>query len=84
MKQNRDAETGYIEGRNPVREAFRSGKTVDKLFVLEGCNDGIVLSILKEAKKHNTIINKVSKERLSFMSKTGAHQGDIAKDSSYG
>ncbi len=46
MKQNRDAETGYIEGRNPVREAFRSGKTVDKLFVLEGCNDGIVLSIL--------------------------------------
>ncbi len=84
MKQNRDAETGYIEGRNPVREAFRSGKTVDKLFVLEGCNDGIVLSILKEAKKHNTIINKVSKERLSFMSKTGAHQGVIAQVSSYG
>ena len=38
-----------IEGRNPVLEAFRSGKTVDKLFVLEGCKDGPVLTILREA-----------------------------------
>ena len=31
-----------IEGRNAVLEAFRSGKTVDKLFVLDGCQDGPV------------------------------------------
>ena len=40
-----------IEGRNAVLEAFRSGKTIDKLFVLDGCQDGPVKSIIREAKK---------------------------------
>ena len=40
-----------IEGRNAVMEAFRSGKTIDKLYVLDGCQDGPVLSIKREAKK---------------------------------
>ena len=34
-----------IEGRNAVLEAFRSGKTIDKLFVLDGCQDGPVRTI---------------------------------------
>lgn len=53
-----------IEGRNAVLEAFRAGKTIDKLFVLDGCQDGPVKSILREAKKTDTIINFVDKERL--------------------
>ena len=57
-----------IEGRNAVTEAFRSGKTIDKLFVLDGCQDGSVRTILREAKKHDTIINFVAKERLDQMS----------------
>lgn len=77
-------ENSRIEGRNPVLEAFRSGKTVDKLFVQDGCKDGAILTILREAKKQNTIINKVSKERLNQMSQTGAHQGVIAQTSVYG
>lgn len=72
-----------IEGRNPVLEAFRSGKTVDKLFVLEGCKDGPVLTILREAKKQNTIVNFVKKERLNQLSETGAHQGVIAQVAAY-
>lgn len=72
-----------IEGRNAVLEAFRSGKPVDKLFVLDGCQDGPVRSILREAKKQDTLIDFVSKERLSQMSGTGRHQGVIAYTAAY-
>ena len=72
-----------IEGRNAVTEAFRSGKTIDKLFVLDGCQDGPVRTIIREAKKYDTIINYVSKERLDQMSETGKHQGVIAMAAAY-
>lgn len=72
-----------IEGRNAVMEAFRSGKTIDKLFVLDGCQDGPVRTIVREAKKHGTIINFVSKERLDQMSDTKKHQGVIAYAAAY-
>lgn len=67
-----------IEGRNAVIEAFRAGKTIDKVFILDGCQDGPVKTVLKEAKKSDTIINFVSKDRLDEMSTTGKHQGVIA------
>ncbi|MBS5933854.1 MAG: 23S rRNA (guanosine(2251)-2'-O)-methyltransferase RlmB [Clostridiales bacterium] len=72
-----------IEGRNPVLEAFRAGKTVDRLFILDGCQDGPVKSILREAKKCDTIINFVKKERLDQLSETGKHQGVIAYTAAY-
>lgn len=72
-----------IEGRNAVLESFRSGKTIDKLFVQDGCHDGPVNSIIREAKKGDTIINYVSRERLDGMSKTGKHQGVIAYAAAY-
>ncbi len=67
-----------IEGRNPVIEAFRSGRTIDKLFVLDGCQDGPVRTIIREARKKDVIINFVTKERLDQMSETHHHQGVIA------
>ena len=72
-----------IEGRNAVLEAFRSGKTIDKLFVLDGCQDGPVRTIVREARKHDTIINFVDKERLDQLSETKKHQGDIAVAAAY-
>lgn len=72
-----------IEGRNAVLEAFRSGKTIDKLFVLDGCGDGPIRSILREAKKHDTIVNFVKRERLDQLSETGKHQGVIAFAAAY-
>ena len=72
-----------IEGRNAVLEAFRSGKCVDKLFVLDGCQDGPVRTIAREARKTDTIINYVSKERLDQLSETHAHQGVIAQVAAY-
>lgn len=73
----------YIEGRNPVIEAFRAGRPIDKLFILDGCNDGPVMTIKREAKKHDTFIKYVSKERLDQMSETGMHQGVIAYAAAY-
>ena len=81
-QENRFEET-MIEGRNAVLEAFRSGKTVDKLFVLDGCQDGPVRTITREAKKQNTIIHYVAKERLDQLSETGKHQGVIAHAAAY-
>ncbi len=72
-----------IEGRNAVLEAFRSGKPVDKLFVLDGCQDGPVRTIVREAKKHDTLVQFVDKERLSQLSQTGRHQGVIAYTAAY-
>lgn len=72
-----------IEGRNAVLEAFRSGKTVDKLYILDGCQDGPVRTIAREARKHDTIIQYVKKERLDQLSETGKHQGVIAVAASY-
>lgn len=76
-------EESKIEGRNPVIEAFRSGKTVDKLFILDGCQDGPVKTILREAKKKDTMIHFVSKERLDQLSQTKHHQGVIAICAAY-
>lgn len=73
----------YIEGRNAVLEAYRSGKTIDKLYVLDGCQDGPVKSITREARKHDSIINYVTKERLDQLSETGKHQGVIAVSAAY-
>ena len=76
--ENTQAESTKIEGRNAVLEAFRSGKTIDKLFVLDGCKDGPIQTILREAKKHDTLVQFVAKERLEQLSETKKHQGVIA------
>ena len=72
-----------IGGRNAVIEAFRSGKTIDKLYVLDGCKDGPVMTIIREAKKTDTIIRYVDREILDRLSKTGHHQGVVANAAAY-
>lgn len=83
MSEEKRVENLVIEGRNAVIEAFRSGKPIDKLFVLDGCQDGPVRTIIREAKKHDTIINFVGKERLDQISETKKHQGVIAYAAAY-
>lgn len=72
-----------IEGRNAVIEAFRSGKPIDKLFIQDGVQDGPIQTIKREAKKHDTMIRFVAKERLDQLSETGKHQGVIAYAAAY-
>lgn len=76
-------EISQIEGRNAVIEAFRSGKTMDRVFVQDGCKDGPIQTILREAKKQDTLVKFVTKERLDQMSETGKHQGVIAMAAAY-
>lgn len=72
-----------IEGRNAVLEAFRAGKTIDKVFFQDGCQDGPIKSILREAKKTDAIIQFVTKERLDQLSDSQKHQGVIAFAAAY-
>lgn len=72
-----------IEGRNAVLEAFRSGKPINRIYIQDGCQDGPIMSIKREAKKHDTLIKYVAKERLDQMSETGKHQGVIACAAAY-
>lgn len=72
-----------IEGRNAVLEAYRSGKEIDRLYILDGCQDGPVMSIKREAKKRDTYVKYVTRERLDQMSQTGKHQGVIASVAAY-
>lgn len=72
-----------IEGRNAVIEAFRAGRTIDRLYVLDGCKDGPIMTIKREAAKQGSQIKYVAKERLDQMSETGRHQGVIASAAAY-
>ena len=81
--EENSAEGLKIEGRNAVLEAFRSGKTIDKLFLLDGCKDGPVQTIVREARKSDTLIQFVAKERLDQLSDSRKHQGVIAMAAAY-
>ncbi len=78
-----EQESLKIEGRNAVLEAFRSGKTIDRLYVQDGLKDGPIQTILREAKRKDTIVNFVSRERLDALSETRKHQGVIAAAAAY-
>ncbi len=72
-----------IEGRNAVLEAFRAGREIDKIYILDGCQDGPVMTIKREARKRDVQIRYVTKERLNQLSETGKHQGVIAMAAAY-
>ncbi len=72
-----------IEGRNAVMEALRAGKVIEKIYVLDGCQDGPILSIKREAAKRDVLIRYVEKSALDRMSESGRHQGVIAQGGVY-
>ena len=77
-QKNSKVNENAIEGRNPVTEAIRAGKEIDRLYVLDGCRDGAILTIKREAAKRDIPIKYADKDRLDHMSSTGHHQGVIA------
>ena len=83
MRKESNELPNRLEGRNAVLEALRAGRSVDKIYVQLGSSDGPIQTILREAKKHDTIVSFVAKERLNQMSETGNHQGVIAMAASY-
>ena len=78
-----EEESLVIYGRNAVLEAFRSGKTIDRLYVQEGVADGTLQSILRTAKKTDAVINFVNKDRLNKYAEGDKHQGVVAMAAAY-
>ena len=76
-------EESIIIGRNAVLETFRAGKTVDRLFVQSGLDDGPVKSILREAKKAGVAVDFVNGEKLDRIAAGGRHQGVAAYLAAY-
>lgn len=76
-------EESKITGRNPILEAYRSGRAIDKLYLLEGAKDGPIQAILREAKKKGTVLQFVPKERLDQLAETKKHQGALAISAAY-
>ena len=83
MKEEYTDKPDQLEGRNAILEAYRAGRDVDKLYVRQGTPDGALQTILREAKKQETLVSFVKKERLDQMSVTGRHQGVIAQVAAY-
>jgi len=70
--------TDIIEGRNPVMEALRSGRTIDKLIVQNGDKQGSILKIIKMAKDAHVAISYAEKAKLDKIATTSSHQGVVA------
>lgn len=74
-----------IFGRNSVKEAIKSGRPINKLFVTKGSHDGSLAEIVRLAKDSRLVIIEVSKSKLDEMcmpyghsGQTGNHQGIAA------
>ena len=68
-----------IYGRNPVKEAYRAGKTIEKLYLPKGAPDPVLSPIYKMAKEKRTVISYVDKFTMDKLSEGGNHQGVLAK-----
>lgn len=70
--------TDKIEGRNPVTEALKSGKNIDKIYVKKGEKHGSIIPIISKAKERGIMVIETDSKKLDSMSETGSHQGVIA------
>jgi len=74
--ENRDFDK--LEGRNPVIEALKSGRSINKILVARGEREGSIRQIIALAKEKNVIIQEMDRTKLDAMSSTYSHQGVIA------
>lgn len=78
MADNISLAEDRIEGRNPVFEALKSGRRIDKLFIQRDLNDGSLVKIRAIAREKGIVVSDAAKQKLDAMSHTGSHQGVIA------
>ena len=72
-----------LEGRNPVLEALKSGREINKILVASGANEGSIKQILAMAKDQGIIVQKVERSKLDGLSESDNHQGVIAYVAAY-
>lgn len=78
MDKNNRTEDIKIEGRNPVIEALKSGRQLDKILIKKGDIEGSAKKIVAMAKDKKVPVSFVEKSKLDLISETGSHQGVIA------
>ena len=76
LKQNQKDDV--IVGRNPVSEAIRSSRTIDRILVTKGGKTGAIVGILAKAKEKRIPIKEVDSKKLDFLAGNENHQGIIA------
>lgn len=72
-----------LEGRNPVIEAIKSGRTIEKILIAKGSQEGSIRQLIAMAREKGLVIVEVDREKLDYMSETKSHQGVIAITSPY-
>jgi RNA methyltransferase, trmH family, group 3 len=72
-----------IEGRNPIIEALKNNRPIEKIMVNKASKEGSIKKILAMAKENKVIIQEVDRHKLDEMSESHAHQGVIAITSDY-
>lgn len=75
--------TDKIVGRNPVMEALKSGREIDKILIAKGTEGGSLIKIIGKAKDRGIPIQYVERQKLNEISESNAHQGIIATVAAY-
>jgi len=70
--------TDNIEGRNPVLEALRAGRTINKILVAKGEKEGSIRQIIALAREQGIVVQEVDRAKLDSISTSYSHQGVIA------
>ena len=73
----------FVEGRNPVIEAIKNNREIDKIMIANSAKEGSIKKIIGMAKEKNLVIQYVEKQKLDEISESHAHQGVIAQVSEY-
>lgn len=76
--RNSEPKPDVISGRNPVSEAIRSGRPIDKIMIARGEKSGAVVGILAKAREKQIPVKEVDRTKLDFISGNSAHQGIVA------
>ena len=77
-KNKNEVNADVISGRNPVSEAIRSNRPIDKILVARGEKSGAVIGIIAKARDRQIPIKEVDRTKLDYISGNSAHQGIAA------
>ncbi len=77
-EQQKEVKSEVISGRNPVSEALRGSRPIDKIMVARGEKSGAVVGILAKAREKKIPVKEVDRTKLDFLSGGAVHQGIIA------
>ena len=72
-----------IIGRNPVLEAIKSGRPIDKILIKKGRLEGSIVPIVKKARENGIVVQEVEHQKLDAVAEGANHQGIIAYVSPY-